>query len=95
VVSPGSSQVVVPTAPETVLADDIQAQQVRANTIYANKIKAREVQGAIHQTREVRVGNGHTDIRAPMVVASVIYADEIKADSVVANQIYVRDLDRR
>jgi hypothetical protein len=82
-------------APETILAEDIRANQVRARTIYANKIRAREVLGAIHQTDKVDVGKGRHDIKAPMVTASVIYADEIRADSVMAEHIFVRDLDRK
>ena len=35
------------------------------------------------------------DIKAPEVVASVIYADEIKAHSVIADNIYVKNLRRR
>jgi len=77
-----------------VLADDIKAHQVRATTIYANKIKAREVQGVIHQSKEVKIPSGKSDIKAPMVTASVIYADEISADSVIANEIFVRTLKR-
>lgn len=94
IVSPGSPQVMVPATPAPMVADTIRAHQVRAQAIYANKIKAREVQGVIHQTGEVKVGSGRDDIKAPMVTASVIYADEIRADSVVGNDIYVRDLSR-
>jgi hypothetical protein len=36
-----------------------------------------------------------SDLKAQTVVASVLYADTIKADRVIANQIYVRDVDRR
>jgi hypothetical protein len=93
IVAPGPPQVVVSAPPDTVLADDIQAQQVRAQTIYANKIKAREVRGVIHQTHGIKV-TGKGDIKAPMLTASVIYADEIRADSVAANEIYVRTLSR-
>ncbi|HXJ83300.1 MAG TPA: hypothetical protein VMS64_32030, partial [Candidatus Methylomirabilis sp.] len=71
-----------------------RAHEVRAQTIYANKIKAREVQGAIHQTNNVKIPSGKSDIKAPQVTASVIYADSIQADSVVANDIYVRNLKR-
>jgi hypothetical protein len=34
-------------------------------------------------------------LRAAMVSASVLYADTIKADWVIADQIYVRGVDRR
>jgi hypothetical protein len=94
IVAPGSPQVTVPTTPDTLLADSIRANQVRAQVIYANRITAREVQGVIHQTKEVKLGSGKSDIRAPIVTASVIYADDIRADSVVANEIYVRNLSR-
>ena len=95
---PGTAVVVPnpPTAvPNTVKADAITAQQVRANTIYANKIEADEVRGTVHQNRDLKIGDTKGDIRAPEVVAAVIYADEIKANSVQADMIYVRDLKRR
>jgi len=92
VVTPGSPQVAVP--PTTIQADSIRANQVRAQTIYANKITARDVQGIIHQSDNVKFGGGKNDVKAPLVTASVIYADDIKADSVVANEIYVRNLKR-
>jgi len=98
--APPGSAVVVPNpppaaVPNTVKADGITAQQVRANTIYANKIEADEVRGTVHQNRDLKIGDTKGDIRAPEVVASVIYADEIKANSVQADMIYVRDLKRR
>jgi hypothetical protein len=94
-VTPGSPKVVLPPAPATALqADNIRANQVRAQTIYANKITAREVQGVVHQSDNVKFGGGKNDVKAPVVTASVIYADDIKADSVVANEIFVRDLKR-
>ena len=93
---PGTAVVVPPgAASNTVKADGITAQQVRANTIYANKIEADEVTGTVHQNRDLKVGATHGNIRAPEVVASVIYADEIKANSVQADTIYVRDLKQR
>jgi hypothetical protein len=95
VVPPGSSTVIVPGVPQTVQAEDIEANEVRAQTIYANKIKASEVRGVVHQTGQVKIGNGGGDIKAPTVTASVIYADEIKANFVVADNIYVRRLERR
>jgi hypothetical protein len=97
VVQPAQPSVIVqstPLPPQTLQAGDIEAQQVRAHAIYANKIKAAHVQGAIHQTGGVKV-KGHGDIKAPMVSASVIYAEDIKADSVVADNIYVRELKRK
>jgi len=67
---------------------------VSANTIHANKIEADEVRGAVHQTRGVKVRDSRGKIKAPEVVASVIYADEISANTVEADTIYVRELDR-
>ena len=82
--------------PQTVRADEIETQRVRANTIYANKIEANEILGVIHQDRNLKVGNTKGDIKGgPEVVASVIYADEIRANSVVADHIYVRNIRRR
>ena len=92
VIQPGSGSVVVQPMTQTMLADTIRAREVRAGAIYANKINARQVQGTIHQTRKIDIGAGKADVRAPMVTASVIYADEIRADSVVANDIFVREL---
>ena len=92
---PGSVVIVEPNAvPQTIQADTIKANQVRAQAIYANKIKARDVQGVVHQAKTIDGGNGKHDVKAPLVSASVIYADEIKADSVIANDIYVRKLTR-
>ncbi len=34
-------------------------------------------------------------IQAPEVSASIIYADEITANTVIADTIYVRDMERR
>jgi hypothetical protein len=82
--------------PQTLRAEGIETQRVRANTIYANKIEANEILGVIHQDRNLKVGNTKGDIKGgPEVVASVIYADEIKATSVVADHIYVRNIRRR
>jgi hypothetical protein len=67
---------------------------VRANTIYANTIEADEVQGQIYQTDGVKV-SAHGDIQAPEVFASVIYAEKITANSVLAEKIYVRKLERK
>jgi hypothetical protein len=61
----------------------------------ANRIQADEVRGQIHQTRDVRIGDTRGEIKAPEVAASVIYADEISANTVVAQNVYVRDLRRR
>jgi hypothetical protein len=86
--------VVVPSAPSTVQANDIVARDVRAQTIYANKIKAPIVQGTIHQSDSVKIKDTKGDIKLPSVNAGVIYADTIKANSVVAENIYVRDIER-
>jgi hypothetical protein len=90
-----SPPVVQPVLPSTIQAEVIEAHQVRAQTIYANKIEADEIQGAIHQTSGVKINSSQGKIRIPTVLASVIYADEIKANSVVADVIYVRKLERR
>lgn len=65
---------------------------VSANT---NKIEADEVRGSVHQSRGVKVRDSQGKIKAPEVVASVIYADQISANTVEADTIYVRDLERR
>jgi len=84
-----------PASSQTIHADHITAQQIRADTIYANKMDADNVTGQIHQSKDVKVGDTHGEIKAPEVSASVIYADEISANSVVATNVYVRDLRRR
>ncbi|HEY7038493.1 MAG TPA: hypothetical protein VID28_06575 [Methylomirabilota bacterium] len=94
VVAPAPVPAPVP-ATQTIQADEIKAGTVRASIIYANKIEADEVRGAVHQTRGVKVKNSEGKIQAPEVAASVIYADEITANTVVADTIYVRDLERR
>jgi len=81
--------------PATLQADEIKAHEVRAQTIYANKIKASQVQGMVHQTKGVKIKHAKGDIKVPQVQAGTIYADEIKADSVIADNIYVRDMDRK
>jgi hypothetical protein len=93
--------VVVPPTPtvtpstQTLQADSIKADTVRANIIYANKIVADQVLGAVHQSKGIKVKNSEGKIEAPQVAAGVIYADEIKANTVLAETIYVRNLDRR
>lgn len=97
---PGVSQPVVvapipaPTQAQTLRVDEIEAGVVRANIIYANKLEADEVRGAVHQNKGLQVSDSHGKIKAPEVVASVIYADEISANTVVADQIHVRELKR-
>ena len=84
-----------PAMQETLRAENIRAQQVRARTIYANKIEADEVQGVIHQTKDVKIGDTSGKIRAPQVDAGVIFAEEIHANSVVADAIYAREIHRK
>jgi hypothetical protein len=81
--------------PASLQADDIVAREVRAQTIYANKIKASRVDGMVHQTKGVKIKHAKGDIKVPQVQAGTIYADEIKADLVIADNIYVRDMDRK
>jgi hypothetical protein len=71
------------------------ANEVRAHTIYANKIEAPVVQGTIYPTGEVRIDRSAVDVRAPAIVASILYADTIKAERVIADRIFVRELNRR
>jgi len=85
----------IPGVVQTLKAEDIQTQRLRANTIYANRIKAGEIRGVIHQDTGLKVADTRGEIRAPEVVFSVIIANEIKANSVVADHIYVRDLRRQ
>ena len=84
-----------PAPSQTIHADHIKAQRISANTIYANKIEADNIQGQVHQSKDVKVGDTRGEIKAPEVIASVIYAEEISANSVVATNVYVRDLRRR
>src|SRR5262245_34207342 len=100
VVQPAPSTVVVPgqtivVPGQTIQAEDLEANEVRAQTIYANKIRAPEVRGAIHQTGRVKIQGSASDLKAPVVTASVVYADTIKAHRVIADNIFVRDLERR
>jgi len=83
-----------PAPSPMIRADHIKAQQIRADTVYANKIDADNIQGQIHQSKDIKVGDTRGDIQAPAVTASVIYADEISANSIVAQNVYVRELRR-
>ena len=74
-------------------AEQIRAGVVRANTIYANRIEADRVQGVIHHTGSVKVNAPSGEIVGSDVATSVIYADSIAANSVLADNIYVRDLE--
>lgn len=94
----GDTVVVTPAPPamqETLRAESIRAQQVRARTIYANKIEADQVQGLVHQTKDVKIGDASGKIRMPEVNADVIFAEEIHANSVVADEIYAREIHRK
>lgn len=84
-----------PASTQTIYADQITAEQVRADSIYASRIDADEIQGRVHQFKDVRIGDTHGAIRAPEVTASVIHAEQISANTVVAQDVYVRDLRRR
>ena len=91
----GSTTLTLAPAPSPMIrADHIKAQQIRADTVYANKIDADNIQGQIHQSKDIKVGDTRGDIQAPAVTASVIYADEISANSIVAQNVYVRELRR-
>jgi hypothetical protein len=100
-VVPAPSTVVVPSPSpssstpiqQTMYAEQIRAGVVRANTIYANRIEADRVQGVIHHTGSVKVNAPSGEIVGSDVATSVIYADAIAANSVLADNIYVRDLE--
>jgi hypothetical protein len=95
----GSPQLSAPglpvVMPPSLQADEIKAHQVTAQVIYANKIEADEIRGTIHQTKGIKISDTRGDLKAPEVSAAVIYADQIKANSVVATDIYVRELRRK
>jgi hypothetical protein len=98
--APGSTTVVVPSPPQAQIPQSLNAEQIKANvvradTIYANRIEADEVRGQIHQTSSVKIGDTRGEVTAPEVSAGVIYADEITANAVVAQHVYVRDLRRK
>ena len=107
VVQPGQPIIVQqpgqPVMPSTVVqplqqmvqAEDLEANEVRAQTIYANKIVAPEVQGSIRSTPKIELHPSVADLKTPTVNASVVYADTIKAHRVIADNIFVRDLERR
>jgi len=80
---------------QMVQADTLEANEVRAQTIYANRIQAPEISGTIHQTGGVRMDRTVSNLRVPTITAGVVYADTIRADRVIADQIYVRELERR
>lgn len=96
-VVPAPSTVVVPapgpSVQQTMHAEQIRAGVVRANTIYANRIEADRVQGVIHHTGSVKVNAPSGEIVGSDVATSVIYADAIAANSVLADNIYVRELE--
>src|SRR5262249_44664515 len=62
----GSTTLTPAPAPSPMIrADHIKAQQIRADTVYANKIDADNIQGQIHQSKDVKVGDTRGDIQAP------------------------------
>jgi hypothetical protein len=95
VVRPASPGTVAGSASHVVQADALEANEVRAQTIYANRIQAPEIRGTIHQSGGVKMDRSVNNLRAAMVSASVLYADTIKADRVIADHIYVREVDPR
>ena len=50
------------------------------------------MKGVIHHTGGFRISAPAGEMAGPDVVASVIHADAISANSVVADNVYVRDL---
>jgi hypothetical protein len=111
VVSPGQSVVVQPAqsgqpvvvqsgtvtvpASQIVQADDLEATEVRAHTIYANRIQSPQIRGTIYPSGGVRMDRTVANLKMQTVTASVLYADTIKADRVIADQIFVREVERR
>src|SRR5262249_27916271 len=62
----GSAAVTPAPAPSPMTrADRLEAQQIRADPVYANKIDADNIQGQIHQSKDVKVGDTRGDIQAP------------------------------
>jgi hypothetical protein len=92
VVQPGT--VVVP-ASQIVQADSLEASEVRAQTIYANRIESPEIRGTIHRSGGVRMDPSVSNLKTQTLTASVLYADTIKADRVVADLIFVREVEGR
>ena len=96
-VVPAPSTVVIPApsppVQQAMHAEQIRAGVVRANTIYANRIEADRVQGVIHHTGSVKVNAPSGEIVGSDIATSVIYADAIAANSILADNIYVRDLE--
>jgi hypothetical protein len=93
-VIPGTTQQVVTVpAGQTLRAEQIRAQVVRANTIYANRIETDQVKGVVHYTNTIATGAPAGEMVGSDVAASVIYADAIAANSIVADHVYVRDLE--
>jgi hypothetical protein len=80
---------------QIVEAEALEANEVHAQIIYANHIQSPDIHGTIHQTGGVRMDRSVSDLKAVTVTAGVLYADTIKADRVIADQIYVREIDRR
>jgi len=88
-----AQQVVTVPAGQTLRAEQIRAQVVRAGTIYANRIETDQVKGVVHHTNTIATGAPAGEVVGPDVTASVIYADAIAANSIVADHVYVRDLE--
>jgi hypothetical protein len=94
VVIQGTAQhVVTVPAGQTLRAEQIRAHVVRAGTIYANRIETDQVKGVVHHTNTIATGASAGEVVGPDVSASVIYADAIAANSIVADHVYVRDLE--
>ena len=93
VVIPAPSPVAAARVQQILHAEQIRAQLVRANTIYANRIETDQIKGVIHHTDSVKVNAPAGEMVGQDVAASVIYADAISANSVVADHVYVRDLE--
>jgi hypothetical protein len=91
---PAPPATVAQPASRMVQVEDLEANEVRAHTIYANKIEAPEIQGTIHSTAKVRLDDSVSDLKAATVVTSLLYADTIKAHRVIADHIFVRELER-
>ena len=89
-----SGTVAVP-ASQIFQADSLEATEVRAQTIYANRIQSNEIRGTIHQSGGVKMDRSVSNVKIQTLTASVVYADTIKADRVIADQIYVREVERR
>ena len=91
--APPAATVVQPPS-RMLQVEDLEANEVRAHTIYANKIEAPEIQGAIHAGAKVHLDDSVPDLKTGTVTTSLLYADTIKAHRVIADHIFVRELER-